>query len=122
MIRQSASHHRGRQCELTIGGCKAVILRQNGFFVCAIGGGRNWSSRLGGEVGTERILLAKPFFNLFSLGGQNDALPFHRTRLLVILSHNVQALVENLNEIAVRCSSELVRRDIDVVFLHVLLG
>jgi hypothetical protein len=74
-----------------------MILRQNALFVCAVGPTRNSSSRLKDGVGSDWILLAEPSFNLFPLGGQHDTLPFHSARLLAVLGHDVQTLIENLN-------------------------
>jgi hypothetical protein len=35
----------------------------------------------------DRIVLAEPVFDLLPLRGQHDALPFHHTSMLTVLSH-----------------------------------
>jgi hypothetical protein len=48
--------------------------------------------------GLDRIVLAEPLFNLFPLRGQHDTLPFHQASTLIILSHYVRTLIEDLDE------------------------
>ncbi len=65
-------------------------------------------------------MLAQPLLNQFPLRGQHDALPFHRARALTVLSHDVRTLIEHLDEPPGFCPFELVRREIGMVFLHLL--
>ncbi len=43
-------------------------------------------------------MILKPFFDLFSLGGEHHALPFHGTRSLAVFSHHVEVLIEHFDD------------------------
>jgi hypothetical protein len=65
---------------------------------CQVGLSRNSPPRLKLGLGLDRIVLAEPLLNLFPLRGQHDTLPFHHTSTLIVLSHYVQTLIEDLDE------------------------
>lgn len=45
-----------------------------------------------------RIMILKPFFDLFALGRQHHALPSHRAGSLAVLSHHVGVLIEHFDD------------------------
>ena len=65
-------------------------------------------------------MFAEPPLDLFFLRGQYDPLPFHYTRALTVLRHDIRTFIEHLDEAIGLCPLKMVRRKGRLVFLHLL--
>ena len=72
------------------------------------------------ELCLGRVVVPKPFLNFFFLSGKHDALPFHYSRALTVLGHDVGTLVEHLDQAVCFCPFEPEGRKRGMVFLHLL--
>jgi hypothetical protein len=69
----------------------------------------------------DRVVISQPFLDLFPLGGEHDALPFHHACSLTVFGHNVGTLVENLDKAVCLGPLKVVCRWRGMVFWHLLL-
>jgi hypothetical protein len=73
-----------------------------------------------GELGADRVMVAQPLFDFFSLSGQYDSLPFHNARTFTVLRHDVGTFVQHLDQAVRLCPFKVVRRKRRMVFVHLI--
>ena len=66
----------------------------------------------------DRIVIAKPLLNLFSLSGVHDSLPPHHSGTLAVLRQDIGTIVEHLDEAILFRSFEVKRREYSGRFGH----